>query len=193
MNYNNNSFTNCNAVINYFTLSGNEIKIWIINEWDLRLDPEFPPKSDIEVTIQAEKQSYTGKNELEKWMTWDWVPRRLLLLFFCVQVSQKWSVQQGRHIEYVCFSVIKFILQNIDVNSFLSDAQNCFLPSKSQFVCVQNSYIVLIFCNVHAKEGLFVSEFNFRMLLLILRHSYYRLIAFEHDSAIAYVIRSPII
>jgi len=37
----------------------------MINERDFRLDPELAPNSDIEVSIQAERHSYTGKNELE--------------------------------------------------------------------------------------------------------------------------------
>jgi hypothetical protein len=37
----------------------------------------------------------------------------------CILLNQKWSVQQGRHIEYVCFSVIKFIILSTEVNSFV--------------------------------------------------------------------------
>jgi len=43
-----------------------------------------------------------------------------------------------------------------------------------------------------AKDDLFVSEFNFKILLLNLRHSYYCLITFKYGSALAY-ITSPIL
>ena len=97
----------------------------------------------------------------------------LVLLFLCTAEP---VVQQGLHIERDYFFVIKSSYKTLMLITCFGETLNCFFCKIIHIVLcfVQQAYVALliIFCKVCAKDDLFVTEVNFKMLLLKLCLSY---------------------
>ena len=119
------------------------------------------------MSIQGERHFYTGKDELENWITWAWIPRSL-----CVaSLVYSWTICSTGTAHRMClFFCNKIVIWRTDVNNlFRWDIELLFLQNNSQlFLFRKHTRIVLliIFGKVCAKDDLLVIEFNFKMLLL---------------------------